>query len=79
MSATFQKIEPVSKKVRIVTQLREAMLSGAVKGEFPVSTRRPGFRERRAGLLGPARRSKPSAYWQPPEAVTLGLWALTVP
>jgi DNA-binding GntR family transcriptional regulator len=32
MDATFQKIEPVSKKVRIVTQLREAMISGAIKG-----------------------------------------------
>jgi DNA-binding GntR family transcriptional regulator len=32
MSATFQKLEPVSKKVRIVALLREAMISGAIKG-----------------------------------------------
>ncbi|HEX4999829.1 MAG TPA: GntR family transcriptional regulator [Terriglobia bacterium] len=32
MSTTFQKLEPVSKKVRIVTLLREAMVSGGIKG-----------------------------------------------
>jgi DNA-binding GntR family transcriptional regulator len=32
MSTTFQKLEPVSKKVRIVALLREAMISGAIKG-----------------------------------------------
>lgn len=31
MTPTFQKIEPVSKKARIVTQLKEAILAGAVK------------------------------------------------
>src|SRR3954468_4930273 len=32
MSPTFQKIEPVSKKARIVTLLREAIVSGAIQG-----------------------------------------------
>ena len=32
MSTTFQKIEPVSKKTRVVTLLREAIVSGAIKG-----------------------------------------------
>jgi DNA-binding GntR family transcriptional regulator len=32
MSTTFQKLEPVSKKVRVVALLREAMISGAIKG-----------------------------------------------
>jgi DNA-binding GntR family transcriptional regulator len=31
MAATFQKIEPVSKKVRIVAQLREAIISGTIQ------------------------------------------------
>jgi DNA-binding GntR family transcriptional regulator len=31
MSPTFQKIEPVSKKVRIVALLRDAVISGAIK------------------------------------------------
>jgi len=30
--ATFQKIEPLSKKTRIVAQLREAIISGAIRG-----------------------------------------------
>jgi DNA-binding GntR family transcriptional regulator len=30
MPATFQKIEPISKKARVVTSLREAILSGAI-------------------------------------------------
>ena len=34
MSPTFQKIEPVSKKTRVVTMLREAIVSGAIpRGE----------------------------------------------
>src|SRR5262245_38438115 len=32
MSTTFQKLEPVSKKVRVVALLREAMISGAIRG-----------------------------------------------
>jgi len=32
MSATFERIEPVSKKTRVVTLLREAILSGTIKG-----------------------------------------------
>jgi DNA-binding GntR family transcriptional regulator len=32
MSTTFQRIEPVSKKTRVVTLLREAIISGAIKG-----------------------------------------------
>ena len=32
MSKTFEKIEPVSKKARVVSMLRQAILSGAVKG-----------------------------------------------
>ena len=32
MSRTFERIEPVSKKTRVVNLLREAILSGAVKG-----------------------------------------------
>src|SRR5262245_10913680 len=32
MSPIFQKIEPVSKKARIVTLLREAIISGAMEG-----------------------------------------------
>jgi DNA-binding GntR family transcriptional regulator len=32
MSATFERIEPVSKKTRVVALLREAILSGAIKG-----------------------------------------------
>jgi len=31
MSATFQKIEPVSKKARVVTLLKEAILSGTIQ------------------------------------------------
>jgi DNA-binding GntR family transcriptional regulator len=31
MPTTFQKIEPISKKTRIVSSLREAILSGAIK------------------------------------------------
>ncbi len=31
MTPTFQKIEPISKKTRIVSSLREAILSGAIK------------------------------------------------
>src|SRR5499433_3292339 len=31
MPPTFQKIEPISKKSRIVTSLREAIVSGAIK------------------------------------------------
>src|SRR6516162_9181001 len=31
MPVTFQKIEPVSKKVRIVALLRDAVLSGAIR------------------------------------------------
>ena len=31
MPATFQKIEPISKKVRIVASLREAIVSGAIR------------------------------------------------
>jgi len=30
MLPTFQKIEPISKKVRIVASLREAIISGAI-------------------------------------------------
>jgi DNA-binding GntR family transcriptional regulator len=32
MSPTFERIEPVSKKTRVVTLLREAILSGSIKG-----------------------------------------------
>src|SRR5262245_32234045 len=32
MSATFERIEPVSKKTRVVALLREAILSGTIKG-----------------------------------------------
>jgi DNA-binding GntR family transcriptional regulator len=32
MSTTFQKIEPVSKKTRVVALLRDAIVSGAIKG-----------------------------------------------
>src|SRR5262245_64220318 len=32
MSTTFQKIEPVSKKTRVVALLREAIISGTIKG-----------------------------------------------
>jgi len=32
MSPIFERIEPVSKKTRVVTLLREAILSGAIKG-----------------------------------------------
>src|SRR5436189_1553609 len=31
MSSTFQKIEPISKKTRVVALLREAIISGAVQ------------------------------------------------
>lgn len=31
MSSTFQKIEPISKKARVVTSLREAIISGAIQ------------------------------------------------
>src|SRR6267142_7253245 len=31
MSSTFQKIEPISKKARIVTLLREAIISGTIQ------------------------------------------------
>jgi DNA-binding GntR family transcriptional regulator len=36
MSPTFRKIEPVSKKVRILNQLREAIISGVVESGEPV-------------------------------------------
>ena len=36
MSSTFERIEPVSKKTRVVTVLKRAILSGAVKGGEPV-------------------------------------------
>jgi len=36
MSPTFERIEPVSKKVRVVSLLREAILSGAIKGGEPI-------------------------------------------
>ena len=32
MSRTFERIEPVSKKTRVVTMVRQAILSGAIKG-----------------------------------------------
>jgi len=32
MSKTFERIEPISKKARVVSMLRQAILSGAVKG-----------------------------------------------
>jgi DNA-binding GntR family transcriptional regulator len=32
MSRTFERIEPVSKKTRVVTMLRQAILSGTIKG-----------------------------------------------
>src|SRR5215813_15526965 len=32
MSPTFQKIEPVSKKARVLVSLREAIISGAIQG-----------------------------------------------
>src|SRR5580765_6306811 len=32
MSKTFERIEPVTKKTRVVSMLRQAILSGAVKG-----------------------------------------------
>src|SRR5262245_59107366 len=32
MSTTFQKIEPVSKKTRVVALLREAIISGTIRG-----------------------------------------------
>ena len=32
MSPTFSKIEPLSKKTRVVTLIREAILSGAIQG-----------------------------------------------
>ena len=32
MSATFERIEPISKKTRVVALLREAILSGRIKG-----------------------------------------------
>jgi DNA-binding GntR family transcriptional regulator len=31
MNSTFQKIEPISKKARVVTSLREAIISGAIQ------------------------------------------------
>src|SRR5204863_2880125 len=31
MSSTFQKIEPISKKTRVVASLREAIISGAIQ------------------------------------------------
>src|SRR2546423_12722868 len=31
MSSTFQKIEPISKKTRVVALLREAIISGAIQ------------------------------------------------
>jgi DNA-binding GntR family transcriptional regulator len=36
MSQTFERIEPVSKKTRVVTLLREAILSGTIKGGEPI-------------------------------------------
>lgn len=36
MTPTFQKIEPVSKKARIVAQLKEAILAGTVKSGEPL-------------------------------------------
>jgi DNA-binding GntR family transcriptional regulator len=32
MSRTFERIEPISKKTRVVSMLRQAILSGAIKG-----------------------------------------------
>src|ERR1051325_11830936 len=32
MSKTFERIEPISKKTRVVTMLRQAILSGAITG-----------------------------------------------
>src|SRR5262245_54567021 len=36
MSPTFERIEPVSKKTRVVTLLRDAILSGTIKGGEPI-------------------------------------------
>jgi DNA-binding GntR family transcriptional regulator len=36
MSQLFERIEPVSKKTRVVTLLREAILSGTIKGGEPI-------------------------------------------
>src|SRR5438552_18043613 len=36
MSATFQKIEPVSKKARVVALLKEAILSGTIQSGEPI-------------------------------------------
>ena len=36
MPPTFQKIEPISKKTQIVTSLREAIVSGAIKSGEPI-------------------------------------------
>ena len=36
MSTTFERIEPISKKTRVVTLLREAILSGTIKGGEPI-------------------------------------------
>src|SRR5262249_52991271 len=36
MSNTFERIEPVSKKTRVVIMLRKAILSGAIKGGEPI-------------------------------------------
>src|SRR5690349_4418038 len=36
MTTTFQKIEPVSKKTRIVALLREAITSGAIQAGEPI-------------------------------------------
>jgi DNA-binding GntR family transcriptional regulator len=36
MSLMFERIEPISKKTRVVRLLREAILSGAIKGGEPI-------------------------------------------
>src|SRR5215471_18491003 len=36
MSKTFERIEPISKKTRVVTILRQAILSGTIKGQDPI-------------------------------------------
>src|SRR4029077_3477791 len=36
MSKTFERLEPVSKKTRVVALLKEAILSGTIKGGEPI-------------------------------------------
>src|ERR1700674_1057218 len=36
LSSKFQKLEPVSKKQRVVASLKEAVLSGALKAGVPI-------------------------------------------